>query len=1542
MNISAKFTLSVAARRLALLLVAVFAPCLLARADLRGPYTNDVNTLYLLHFDEAAGGSVAANVGSKGGNFYTVTNTTLLSGGGSAQNGLTAPPPVTNMLGYASYTNANGTNYGKAVTCTNIDMPVTNGLVGCDGNNNGAYDADVQGGPASPDAIAITNLNIGNGGQTPFTLEALICPTVINVNQEIICTDDYNGTRGFQFKITSTGTLQFNPIFVSGGSVSWPIPTTGTHKFVSGQWYHVAATYDGTTVRLYWTQLDPSNMVANLLTSQNVTIGASAAVVPLVIGAENRGSEQESFRGLIDEVRISSVCRSPNDMQLTSAGVVISPQPVSQKIDNYQPVTFTCGAVSPTLMGFQWRFKGTPIPNAYALLTNFSSYTISSVDLTNAGNYDCVVTNLYSSSATSQVATLTVGAGNFLAHRFSFTTTNATTPITTPDSIGTNGPGTNFGNAYVGGGALVLDGTTNTCLQLPNGYLHGPQAVTLEFWANFGTSGNNDRVFDFGNTNGTALGVGGQPNNYLFFSPHSGAVHRLTATGGTSEMEQSVSGSNTLDGLTMHVTCVVDPPDRYLAIYTNGVLEIANTNFTVQIGALDDQRSFIGRSLWAELNGDAYLNARIDEFRIYNGAMSAATVQLCDWLGSGILPSDSGVQFATQPANTTVSPGATATFSAKAVGHGTITYQWYSNSIVVLDATNYTLSITNVTLSANGAIFQTLATNNVTGTNYSAASSNATLTVHVPISLTWAGVGTDWDITSLNWTTNANISQARYTEADSVTFDSVGAAQPTVNLTAVLHPTAVAASGTTPYTLNGVGSIAGSASLIKSGASTLIIDTTNSYTGGTTVSGGTLQVGDGTYTGTLGSGPVTNNAALVVSPGTSGSVVLSNTISGSGSLTLSGSSGSGLVLYGNNSYSGGTTVSAGALHARSPSALGTGSALVSGNGAQIYVDSGSFDLASNSLTLNGSGVSSDGALRKGGASTTSFGGTVTLGSDTTLGVDGGATLNLTNASGPNGASVNANLILAGSGIGSISGPLALGTGNLTVNGGTWTVAPTNTYTGVTTINGGALRITGARSVGPVPASFNPSQITLGGGTLEAATNITFNDGNIGITLSASSTIAVDTNSTLTISNQIGSSSGLNLTKSGPGRLVLSGATGLNNYLYLDTASQTANDGMAVVANNDAIAGMLSLAGSPTIFFRSQNAGSGTLGLDGTLGSITVSQDISLNGRTTQAIENLAGNNSISGNFTLGSGGAYVLQSDSGTLNLMANWPYAVATNIVSSRNLIFRGAGTITMSGVLQDGYNTFVGISVPINLFKDGPGTLNLPAANTASGTTVVSNGVLALTGSIGTNTVTVAGGLLVSDGGTIAGPVTVLSGGTIEAGTTNTIGTLNLSRTLALLGNTVVKLNKSAANNDRFIGQTSVTYGGTLTVTNLAGTLTTNDSFTLFSPGASASNFGSIVGSPGVGLAYHFTNGVLRIVIGVPTYPPVMTNSYDPGSGQLTLSWGEEFKGYYRLQAQTNTLAAGLTTNWVEWTGGKDTNKVIVTIEKAKETVFFRLIYP
>jgi hypothetical protein len=57
--------------------------------------------------------------------------------------------------------------------------------------------------------------------------------------------------------------------------------------------------------------------------------------------------------------------------------------------------------------------------------------------------------------------------------------------------------------------------------------------------------------------------------------------------------------------------------------------------------------------------------------------------------------------------------------------------------------------------------------------------------------------------------------------------------------------------------------------------------------------------------------------------------------------------------------------------------------------------------------------------------------------------------------------------------------------------------------------------------------------------------------------------------------------------------------------------------------------------------------------------------------------------------------------------------------------------------------------------------------------------------------------------------------------------------------------------------------------------------------------------------------------------------------------LNWGSNYTGY-RLQAQTNSLSAGLGANWANWAGATTTNRVTIPINPATGAVFFRLVYP
>ena len=146
------------------------------------------------------------------------------------------------------------------------------------------------------------------------------------------------------------------------------------------------------------------------------------------------------------------------------------------------------------------------------------------------------------------------------------------------------------------------------------------------------------------------------------------------------------------------------------------------------------------------------------------------------------------------------------------------------------------------------------------------------------------------------------------------------------------------------YTFSGSGSIAGSTSLVKSGTSTLIVATTNSYTGGTAINAGTVQVGNGGSLGSLGSGNVTDSSSLTFDRGDAG-FTFANNISGSGTVTQSGTGTT--TLTGSNSYSGNTTVSAGTL------AIGAAGALPSGGNV---IDNANLAIDANSVAGNVSGT----------------------------------------------------------------------------------------------------------------------------------------------------------------------------------------------------------------------------------------------------------------------------------------------------------------------------------------------------------------------------------------------------------------------------------------------------------------------------------------------------------------------------------------------------------------------------------------------------------
>ncbi|EEJ7809411.1 fibronectin-binding autotransporter adhesin ShdA [Salmonella enterica] len=250
--------------------------------------------------------------------------------------------------------------------------------------------------------------------------------------------------------------------------------------------------------------------------------------------------------------------------------------------------------------------------------------------------------------------------------------------------------------------------------------------------------------------------------------------------------------------------------------------------------------------------------------------------------------------------------------------------------------------------------------------------------------------------------------------------------------------------------------VTGEGQIVKSGSDELIVTGDNNYSGGTTISGGTLTAD---HADSLGSGDIDNSGVLKVGEGE-----LENILSGSGSLVKTGTGE--LTLSGDNSYSGGTTITGGTLTADHADSLGSGDI---DNSGVLKVGEGDLEntlSGSGSLVKTGTGelTLSGGNDYSGG--TTIIGGTLTADHADSLGsgdIDNSGVLQV-------GEGELKNTLF---GSGSL---VKTGTGELTLNGD-------NDYSGGTTIDDGVLIADNADSLG-TGAVANNGVLQVGEGELK--------------------------------------------------------------------------------------------------------------------------------------------------------------------------------------------------------------------------------------------------------------------------------------------------------------------------------------------------------------------------------------------------------------------------------------------------------------------------
>ena len=380
----------------------------------------------------------------------------------------------------------------------------------------------------------------------------------------------------------------------------------------------------------------------------------------------------------------------------------------------------------------------------------------------------------------------------------------------------------------------------------------------------------------------------------------------------------------------------------------------------------------------------------------------------------------------------------------------------------------------------------------------------------------------------------------------------------------------------------------------------------------------------------------------------------------------------------------------------------------------------------------------------------------------------------------------------------------------------------------------------------------------------------------------------------------------------------------------------------VVTNEISGAGNLTLRGAVIARPRNSSAlGAGTIAVSvGTAqadtshveltGGITLTNPLTFGSRAYPSTfaphyVNVSGNNVLDppADLTLASGGNVIsLQSDSGRLVLTKG----VTTAAGAPRWLAVQGAGDGEVQGTL----------SLNMAVFKGGAGVWALSDSSPMGGPTVVSNGTLVLKGSLTApaNQVTIAGGTLAGNG-TIAGPVTVAADGTLAPGIS--VGTLTIRNNLSLEGRAVMEISRNGPvlANDLVAGVDTLTYGGTLVVTNIGGSaLQVGDSFQLFAAtNYAASDFANIVYPVG----YTFTNTLAvdgRIWVESapagttpPNFPPGGMARLPDGSVSLTATGA--VGAAYSLWASTNVALTPIMSTWTRLSSGTVTGSPFTILD-------------
>jgi autotransporter-associated beta strand protein len=451
----------------------------------------------------------------------------------------------------------------------------------------------------------------------------------------------------------------------------------------------------------------------------------------------------------------------------------------------------------------------------------------------------------------------------------------------------------------------------------------------------------------------------------------------------------------------------------------------------------------------------------IDEVRISRVARGSASMLL----------GPTEVTVVTDPAGDIVATGQPFSLSVSAGGLPPYTYQWRLGGEDIDDATNSTYAVEMASMGDAGQYDVVVANG-----SSSATSQTATVTVRNPLTLTWTGFGADWDTANVLWDSNGDAGpDAAYTEGDHVVFNGQG--DYLVFLAQRMHPSSVSVETESEYmfSTDAGGALERNMSLTKKGNGQLTVETINTYTGGTDIRAGTLQVGSIIGAGGIGSGAITNNGSLVVSNGS----VATPFVTGSGSLTVHQGT---TFSMDTNLLTGALTMYGGTVNMTGPQAVGNLSSITMhakpNPGPSLNMRGGTLPAT---ISMLGTTASPDTRVTINAQTGTN----VIL---SPLIVEGDGTVQLITSpegfmdlAGMNSPGFNGKILLRGSGTNNVvRGPINIGLQVSVADSSTWTFLAPNSWAYGEAAHTSTFRIGAAGALPPASA------LNVWGGTLDLA------------------------------------------------------------------------------------------------------------------------------------------------------------------------------------------------------------------------------------------------------------------------------------------------------------------------------------------------------------------------------------------------------------------------------------------------------------------------